>query len=207
MSRLPQASAGPVPATDARLLGIAADHLSRLGPSRLTVVAVARAAGMTHANVYRYFPSKIALIDAVAARWLTRLEMDLADIADAPDPPDDKLERLIVAVARGNRDLLARDRHLFDVYAAAVETSRPFVRKHRVRLRLLAERVVEEGIGTGAFEPRDRERAIAFLFDATHRFTNPVAVRLDAEMPQDVFDARLGAAIRVVQRVLASGGL
>ncbi len=129
MSRLPHPA--PAPATDARLLTIAAEHLRRLGPRRVTVVGIAQAAGMTHANVYRYFSSKTALIDAVAAQWLRRLELGLAEIADAPDPADDKLERLLVAIAQGNRGLLARDRHLFEVYAAAAETSRGFVRKHR----------------------------------------------------------------------------
>jgi AcrR family transcriptional regulator len=197
MSRLPHPV--PAPATDARLLTIAAEHLRRLGPRRVTVVGIAQAAGMTHANVYRYFPSKTALIDAVAAQWLRRLELGLAEIADAPDPADDKLERLLVAIAQGNRGLLARDRHLFEVYAAAAETSRGFVRKHRARVRVLAE--------TGAFEPRDRDRAIAFVFDAAHRFINPVAVRVDADMPKEMFDARLGATIQAIQRVLAAGGL
>jgi AcrR family transcriptional regulator len=192
---------------DARLLAIAADHLRRLGAREVTVVGIARAAGMTHANVYRYFPSKAALMDAVAGRWLKSLEALAAEIADAPDPADDKLERLLVAIAQGNRGLLARDRHLFEVYAAAAETSRGFVRKHRARVRVLAERVIDEGIATGAFEPRDRDRAIAFVFDAAHRFINPVAVRVDADMPKEMFDARLGATIQAIQRVLASGGL
>jgi AcrR family transcriptional regulator len=205
MSRLPHPV--PAPATDARLLAIAAEHLRRLGPRRVTVVGIAQAAGMTHANVYRYFPSKTALIDAVAAQWLRRLELGLAEIADAPDPADDKLERLLVAIAQGNRGLLARDRHLFEVYAAAAETSRGFVRKHRARVRVLGERVIDEGIATGAFEPRNRDRAIAFVFDAAHRFINPVAVRVDADMPQEMFDARLGATIQAIQRVLAAGGL
>lgn len=192
-------------AVDARLLAIASDHLRRLGPRRVTVVAIATAAGMTHANVYRYFPSKTALIDAVAGQWLKRLEGLLAQIADAPDPADDKLERLILAIAKANRDLLRADRHLFDVYAAAAETSRALVRKHRARLRHLTERVVEEGVATGVFEPRDRDKAVAYVADATYRFTTPVAVRSDADMPQDVFDARLGATIRAVQRALAAG--
>ena len=43
-----------VPA-DTRLLAIAADHLKHFGPRQVTVVSIADAAGMTHANVYRYF--------------------------------------------------------------------------------------------------------------------------------------------------------
>jgi AcrR family transcriptional regulator len=63
-------------------------------------VAIAEAAGMTHANVYRYFPSKEALIDAVVDAWIKSVETRLTDIADGPDPSDDKLERMVLALAR-----------------------------------------------------------------------------------------------------------
>jgi AcrR family transcriptional regulator len=190
---------------DVRLLAIAADHLKRSGAKAVTLVGIAEAAGMTHANVYRYFPSKAALIDAVADRWLKALEVVIAQIADAPDPADDKLERLIQAVARAHRDLLTEDRHLFDVYCDATGTSRALVRKHRARLRQLIERVIDEGIATGKFDPLDRDRALAFVGDAAHRFINPIAVRLDADMPRDIAEARLAALIRVILRALASG--
>ena len=173
----------PALSVDARILAIAAEQLRAKGARAVTVVGVAEAAGMTHANVYRYFPSKAALVDAVAAVWLRSLEATIADIADAPDPADDKLERLIQALARLQRDLLSRDRHLFDVICDATETSRALIRRHRARLRQLFERVVDEGVATGKFDPRDRERALAFVTDAAFRFINPLAIRLDAETP------------------------
>jgi len=199
-------NAAEIPA-DARLLAIAADHLKRFGSKAVTVVGIAEAAGMTHANVYRYFPSKAALIDAVAGRWLKSLETLIADIADAPDPADDKLERLIQAWARAHRDLLAENRHLFDVYCTATETSRALVRKHRARLRQLLERVLDEGVATGKFDPRDRDRALAFIGDAAYRFVNPLAVRLDADIPPDILDQRLAAMTRVVLRALGNGSV
>jgi AcrR family transcriptional regulator len=192
---------------DTRLLAIAADQLKQLGPRHVTVVGIADAAGMTHANVYRYFANKAALIDAVAGQWLREMEATIADIADSPDPADDKLERLIQAWARIHRDLLKEDRHLFDVYCTATETSRPLVRKHRTRMRQLIERVLDEGIVTAKFDPRDREKAHAFISDAVYRFINPLTVRLDAEVPQDILDQRLATMIRVVLRALANGSV
>ena len=193
-----------VPA-DARLLTIAADHLKRFGPRQVTVVSIADAAGMTHANVYRYFPSKAALIDAVAGQWLKRVETLIADIADAPDPADDKLERLLQAWARTHRDLLRDDPHLFDVYCAATETRRPIIRRHRTRMRSLTERVLDEGVVTGKFETRDRERAVTLITDMTFRFINPIAIKLDSDMPADFVDQRLGLLTRVLLRTLANG--
>lgn len=202
----PAARARPTSvSTDARLLAIATDHLSRLGPKGVTVVAIAAEAGMTHANVYRYFPSRDALLDAVAARWLRALEAELTGIADAPDPPNDKIERLLGALGLAQREKLAREPNLFAVHLDATVASRPVARRHRVRLRLLIERVLEEGIGTGTFAVRDREPAIAYIFDASYRFTHPLAIQHDADLPHDLIDSRFGMVIQAIQRVLRYG--
>lgn len=190
---------------DIRLLAIASEHLARLGPKRVTVVAVAAEAGMTHANVYRYFPSKDALLDAVVGRWLRDLEAELARIADAPDPADDKVERLLTALAAAQRETLSRAPHLFSVHLDATVASRPIARRHRVRLRSLVERVVEDGIRAGTFVARDRERAIAYIFDASYRFTHPLAIHNDSDVPPDLVEARFGAVIQAIQRVLRAG--
>ncbi|GJD98435.1 TetR/AcrR family transcriptional regulator [Methylobacterium isbiliense] len=201
-----RARAAP-PSADARLLAIAGEHLRRLGHRQVTVVGVAAEAGMTHANVYRYFPSKTALVDAVAGRWLREVEAELAAIADAPDPADDKLERLLLALAALQREVLTGDPRLFAVHLDATVESRPIARRHRGRLRLLVERVIEEGLNAGTFALRDRERAIAFVFDASHRFIHPASVQLDAEVPRDLIETRFGAVIRAILRVLRTGTL
>ena len=170
---------------DARILSIAADHLRRHGARGLTVVGVAEAAGMTHANVYRYFPSKGALIDAVAARWLKALEATLAEIADAPDPGGRQARaphpgRWPGSIATSS----PRTAHLFEVYAEAAESAGRVVRKHRARLRQLDRAGPRRG-------HRDRTCSIRATgsgrspssSDAAYRFINPVAVRLDADMP------------------------
>jgi AcrR family transcriptional regulator len=190
---------------DQRLLAIAGEHLRRFGRRKLTVVGVAEEAGMTHANVYRYFPSKEALLDAVVEVWLKAMERRLADVADGPDPADDKLERLLLAMARANRQALSEDPHLFDSLKSSLSRRSAVTRRHRSRVRGLIERIVDEGIATGAFEPRDKERGIALAIDATHRFIHPVSLEFDADAPQSSIDARLATLIRVVLRALASG--
>ncbi len=109
-----------------------------------------------------------------------------------PIPADDKLERLLLALASMQREVLARDPHLFAVHRDATVESRPIARRHRGRLRQLVERVIEEGMNAGTFSLRDRERGIAFIFDTSHRFLHPVSIQLDAEVPRDLIEARSG---------------
>ena len=56
--------------TAERILEAAEEVLRRYGPAKANVVDVARALGVSHGSVYRHFPSKAALRDAVTERWL-----------------------------------------------------------------------------------------------------------------------------------------
>lgn len=195
----PDASSLP---TDQRILGIATEHVRRHGMGRTTVTSVAKEAGMTHANVYRYFPSKTALADAVTASWLRQLEGLLAQVADAPDPAADKLERLLLAVMRAHRERIEAEANLYDLAVAAFAENRPVARNHRARLRALIERIVEEGIATDAFPASGRERALGLVFDLAYRFINPHAVRLDREIPPRVVEGRQASVAQALVRAL-----
>ncbi|MGD0723293.1 MAG: TetR/AcrR family transcriptional regulator [Roseiarcus sp.] len=131
---------------EARILEIARAHLRRFGPARTTVVGIAREAGMTHANVYRYFPSKDGLLAEITASWLRPLEARLREAADGADPGYDKLERMLLAIHRVYRQKLETDPVLFDLLIAALDRGEAGVRKHRARVQSEIQRVVEEGI-------------------------------------------------------------
>ncbi|MFC0284422.1 TetR/AcrR family transcriptional regulator [Camelimonas abortus] len=200
----------PPPATPGadprnRLLAIAGEHLRRSGKTRVRLVAVAEEAGMTHANVYRYFASREELLDAVAALALKPVERLLADLSGAPDPADDKLERMIFALARGYRDLLDRDREAFMLFADAVRENRAVARRHLGRVRRAFTEAFEDGISEELFAVSDREAGLAFLVDALHRFIHPVSVAQDADRPRSVIDGRLKSVAAVVMRALRGG--
>lgn len=196
-----------IESSDIRLLAIAEDHVRRFGIERLTVVGVAREAGMTHANVYRYFPSKTALADAVSAQWLRPLDALLTDAAGAPDPADDKLERMVLALAAAMRDRAEAEPNLFRLFAEAFAEGRDVARRHRSRVRLLVERVVEEGIGAGTFPVKSRERALALVFDAAYRFVTPLPVETDRETSRKIWDNRALAACGAAIRALKAGAV
>ena len=120
---------------EARLVEIARAHVRKFGHARTTVVGVAADAGMTHANVYRYFPSKTALLDEVVASGLRPLEARLREAAEGADPAYDKLERMLLAVHRDYRSKLDDDPELFDLLVDALARNRPSARKHRSRVQ------------------------------------------------------------------------
>jgi AcrR family transcriptional regulator len=191
-----------------RILDIAADHLRRQGLARLRVVSVAAEAGMSHSNVYRYFPSKEALADAVIARWLTEIDRALMEAANAPDPGDDKLERMLHLIAAGYRRKLVEDPALFAVFADAAAEERLVARRHRTRVRDYLERALEEAVSTGLLPAARRNAQTALLFDAAYRFLHPAAVRLDAKATeQSLRERRERVFAAVLQELRAMAGV
>lgn len=194
----------PVP-VDARILEMAAEDVRRHGADRLTIVSIARAAGMSHANVYRYFPSKEALIEAISDQWLKPVESGLREIADAPDPAYDKLERMLAAVHRAYRGKRENDPNLFHLFREADARDSAVARRHRERIHSELRRVIDDGMADGAFAPGDLNRALALVLDAAHRFIHPASVALDPPGGRSRVDARFERISRLIQRALASG--
>ena len=190
---------------DIRILEIAAAHVRKFGLRRTTVVAIAEEAGMSHANVYRYFSSRQALLEAVTEQWLKPVEAGIKEINDGPDPAYDKLERIIGAIQSAYRDKLDSDPHVFTVFAEASEHGVSLARKHRNRIQAELQRVIEEGMSSGVFAQADHRRALALVFDALHRFIHPNAVRLDADAPRGQLEARFERMVRLVLGALTRG--
>ena len=197
--------ATPPESAESRIAEIARAHVRRFGAARTTIVGIAAEAGMTHANVYRYYPSKLELFEELTASWLRPLEARLREAADGADPAWDKLERMLLAVHRAYRQKLEADPELFDLLIDALANERPSIRKHLSRVQNELQRVVEEGISSGAFAFTDRRRALSLVFDAAHRFIHPVALKLDKATPSAPLAARFETVISMVSRALRTG--
>lgn len=187
-------------ATRVRLITLASQQLRMIGASRLTITSIAAELGMSHANVYRFFPHKAALLDAVLNQWLKLLEARLADIVDGPDPADDKLERFLTTLARGYTEQSDKERSLFALLATPMpEAKEP--ERHNRRVLMLLTRIVEEGISTRLFGGAEAKRVVQLVFDLAHRFINPASL----SMAQDkANDTRQDRVIRATVRSLTS---
>src|SRR5215212_809998 len=89
--------------TPERILEVTEDVLRRYGLAKATVVDVARELGVSHGSVYRHFPSKAALRDAVVDRWLAEISIPLANVAAEEGPALERLRRWL--------DLLVESKH------------------------------------------------------------------------------------------------
>lgn len=183
-----------------RILLAAEALLRRHGPSKTTVVDVARALDMSHANVYRHFDSKAALHDAVAERWLHRISTPLADIAAGSGSASERLETWVLTLMAMKRRKVLDDPELFATYHAVATAARDVIDAHVATLHGQLADIIACGIASGEFAPTDAETTAHAVFDATARFHHPHHVRESAGRDADDEER---AARRVVELLVA----
>ena len=159
--------------TPTRILAAAEDVLRRFGPAKATVVDVARALGVSHGSVYRHFPSKAALRDAVTERWLARISAPLAAVADEAGPAPERLGRWLDLLVAFKRRMAWEDPELFATYLQLAADVREVVRAHVDDLTGQLARIIADGVTRGELAATDPATAGRAVFDATARFHNP----------------------------------
>ncbi len=160
--------------TPDRILDAAEDVLRRYGPQKTTVVDVARALDVSHGTIYRHYPSKQALRDAVTRRWLHRVAVPLQAIAEERRPAPARLRRWFDALIAFKRRKLLDEPELFATYHALAEDAREVIREHVAELVGQVARIIRDGVVEGAFRAADPEEAAWAVFRATASFHHPV---------------------------------
>jgi AcrR family transcriptional regulator len=161
------------PLTAEWILEVSEDVLRRYGPAKATVVDVARELGVSHGSVYRHFPSKAALRDAVAEKWLAEISAPLADAAAAEGPAPERLRRWLDLLVESKQSRAREDPELFATYTGLAADAREVIGAHVQTLTGQLARIIAGGVAQGEFEVASPEAAARAVFDATARFHNP----------------------------------
>ena len=181
--------------TKERILDAAEEVLRRFGPRKTTVVDVARALDVSHGTVYRHFPTKAALRDAVAARWLHRVSQPLQEIAYKKGPAEARLNRWLDKLVAVKRSKVRDDPEMFAAYSALAEDSREVVAAHVAELIAQLERIIVDGMQEGAFTAGDPLTTARAVLDTTARFHHPAHSQ---EWGDPKIDAQFQAARQLV---------
>lgn len=184
--------------TPERILEAAEDVLRRHGPAKANVVDVARALGVSHGSVYRHFPSKAALRDAVTERWLSQISEPLASVANEDAPAGERLERWLDLLVASKRDRSTDDPELFATYVALTTGAREVVKTHVDNLVSQLARIIADGVTEMTMEADDPVTVARAVFDATSRFHNPAHAAAWS-------DAEIDAEYRSVRELVLNG--
>jgi AcrR family transcriptional regulator len=159
--------------TPERILEVTEDVLRRYGLAKATVVDVARALDVSHGSVYRHFPSKASLREAVAKRWLERVSTPLAEIAEGSEPAPAKFDRWLRALFAAKQKRYLEDPEMFATYLTLAQEACKTVSGHRACLTDQLGLILSGGVKQGAFQIADTKATAQAIFDAVTRFHHP----------------------------------
>ncbi len=163
--------------TRERILAAAEELLRKHGIAKTSVVDVARALEMSHANVYRHFASKSELQDAVAEQWLAKIMAPLRAIVAEKGDAAERLERWVLTLAAQKRAKVLNDPELFAAYHAIAQDARAVIESHVGELQQQIAQLIRDGVAQGAFKVKNADAAAVAVLNATSRFHHPYHVK------------------------------
>lgn len=176
-----------------RVLDAARAQVRRYGASKTTVQDIARTLGTSHTALYRHFPSKQAILEALAGEAMDEDASAAAAELGRTGPAAARIRAAILAMHRAKRGRLARDPEMHGL-AVQIMTERPdLVAGWMGAVREALARAIREGVARGEFAPTDAEVAAQAMLVGCAAFLHPGLVAQTANQPTEQWaDAVLG---------------
>ena len=162
--------------TRARIMETAETLFRRLGYAKTTVADIASELRMSPANVYRFFPSKTAIVQAICQRCLNELDEKVWTIARSKAPASERLERLLLEILTYHRDNLLEEQKVNDIVLVAMEQSWDAIMAHKQVIRTAVELILRDGIESGEFEGVEPRETSALMMKGFVAFCHPVLI-------------------------------
>lgn len=185
--------------TPERILEVTEDVLRRFGIAKATVVDVARALDVSHGSVYRHFPSKASLREAVAKRWLARVSAPLDDISEDKGPAPARLERWLRTLCLAKQKKVSEDPEMFMTYMTLAREACSVVKAYKEGLVDQIAAIISDGVKEGAFDVADVKASARAIYEATIRYQHPAHAE---EWKEPDLAARFDALLALLLRGL-----
>jgi AcrR family transcriptional regulator len=193
----------PPEETRARIVAVAEGLFRRLGFAKTTVADIAGEAGMSPANVYRFFPSKHAIVEVICKHCLGEIDEAAWSAARAKGSVTDRLDRLFQGIIRYHKENFIAEERLHDIVMVAVEENWQSILSHKQTLRNAIELIVRDGIDSGELDPVDPRETAAMLMRGMIGFCHPVLLAraiADGEDPERDGTAQLKFLLKAILR-------
>jgi AcrR family transcriptional regulator len=187
--------------TRARIMAAAEALFRRLGFAKTTVADIAAELEMSPANVYRFFASKNAIVEAICKHCLTEVEEMAWTVARSKASGAERMERLILEILAYHKENFVSEQRVNELVVAAIEGSWEAIRAHKQSMQNVAELILRDGIAAGEFEPVEPGPTAELIMRSVVCFTHPLLIGQCVEEGQDV-EAEARASIRFLLRAI-----
>lgn len=168
--------------TRERILVKADDFFQRFGYDRTTVADIAAGLDMSPANIYKFFSSKDAIVEAIGDRTLEEFRGQISHIAHSKQTALAKIENVFLKLYHFNREKLSQDKQLYKVVLRSFEENWKCYREFNEVLTKITSDLIDLGIQNGEFHSMDSLVTAKVLLDSFTWITHPVLFyKLDHE--------------------------
>jgi AcrR family transcriptional regulator len=187
--------------TRERIMETAEVLFRRLGFTKTAVADIAAELHMSPANIYRFFDSKNAIVQAICRRCLSEVEEKAWAVARSKAPAAQRMERMILEILAYHKENLVTEHRVNELVVAAIEHSWDTIRAHKDVMRNVLELVLRDGIDAGEFEAVDPRETAEVIMRSVVPFTNPLVVGQCLEEGDDL-EAQARASVRFLLRAI-----
>lgn len=161
-------------ATRERILAAAGARFMHYGYQKTTMAEIARDLDMSTGNLYRFFPSKLDIAEAIAIFHEKDEDALLERLTENLDDPVEAYRNFCRTVLEETFRVIAESRKVFEI-AQAISSERPqFANRRLATERIYIGRILRAGIEKGQFAPvEDIEFTAEMLQCATMKFRYP----------------------------------
>jgi AcrR family transcriptional regulator len=156
-----------------QLLELVEGLIKQRGAVSVTLAELAAAAGMSPANIYRYFEDKEALFEAVAERWFAPKIRIMEEVVESNLPIRQKLHDFFARRFVHMRDEYGRDPNLFTSYMELGHEHFDTVRGYIDLADHYLAMVVSEAMDQGNLPGLSIDEAVSLINLMVQSFCNP----------------------------------
>ena len=168
--------------TRARILEVAWDLFRQLG-ARTTIADVADRLGMSSANVYRFYPSKQALTEAVASSQLGAMVAEGREIAGGPGSASERFGAVLLMMYQCMRDQMVNQSRVHEIVDIAMTECWPAVEAFKHDCAAIVAELVAEGQARDEFGPGDPQRLAVQTLCACACIHHPQLIAQHSDLP------------------------
>ena len=162
--------------TRAAILDAAEELFRRVGYAKTAVADIAAALHMSPANIYRFFPSKSAINNAICDRLMATLRLEMQAAVERPGTASARLRDLILTLNRRHREVFTQERRVHDMVEAAMAENWASIEAHIATCDSIAAGVIRDGIEAGEFAPGDAEALGETVMGACCSLLHPTVI-------------------------------
>ncbi|MBX4928165.1 MULTISPECIES: TetR family transcriptional regulator [Rhizobium] len=159
-----------------RILDAAERLFRHYGYSKTTVADIARDLGMSPANIYRFFASKVEIHQALCGRMLATCYQLAYDVRHQPLSASERLRLYVETQYQWTMDTMLDEMKVHEMIVVAIERDWHVIEKHIDRVHDLIAEIIAEGIAAGEFAEQDPVVASRCFGAATVNLCHPQMV-------------------------------